>query len=92
MRSFKSGSAIVAVPRLVAGLTDRREVDPLGEAVWQDTWLLLPNSQKGDQCRNIFTGEKLAVEEREGLTGLAASSVFSSFPVALLELPAAASV
>jgi (1->4)-alpha-D-glucan 1-alpha-D-glucosylmutase len=85
MRSFKSDSAVVAVARLIAGLTGGREVAPFGEAVWKDTWLPLPNSQVGDSYRNIFTNEKIPVEEREGLTGLSAASVFQSFPVALLE-------
>ena len=85
MRSFKSDSAVVAVPRLIAGLTGGREAAPFGEAVWKDTWLPLPNSRKGDSYRNIFTGEKIVAEERGGLTGLTVASFFQSFPVALLE-------
>jgi (1->4)-alpha-D-glucan 1-alpha-D-glucosylmutase len=57
---------------------------PLGEAVWQDTRLVLSNLDPGLRWRNLFTGELLAPVQREGECCLAASDVFAHFPVALL--------
>jgi (1->4)-alpha-D-glucan 1-alpha-D-glucosylmutase len=85
-RRLSNQTIIVAVPRLVAGLTDGIEQAPLNEAIWQDTWLILPDDQPDHNYRNLFTGEMLAVHRRENLTGLPLSAIFSCFPVALLEL------
>ncbi len=83
-REFGPHAVIVAVPRLVAGLTNRVTKAPIGEGVWQDTWLALPNSRSGDRYLNVFTGEILTVAANQDLTGLPLSAVFGNFPLALL--------
>jgi (1->4)-alpha-D-glucan 1-alpha-D-glucosylmutase len=84
-RELGSSAIVVVVPRLVVGLTDKREQPPLGEKVWKDTWLVLPNGQPGDRYRNVFTGERLSAVKRENSIGLPLSAIFGCFPVSLLE-------
>ena len=76
--------ALVAVPRLLAGLTSDPDRWPPGPEAWQDTRLILAGIAPGTRWRNLFTGEVLAAEGRDGQTSLAAADVFASFPVALL--------
>ena len=76
--------AVVAVPRLVAGLAPDPSRPPLGLEVWQDTRLILPGVDPGTRWRHAFTGEILVAEDRDGQPSLAAADVFAHFPVALL--------
>ncbi len=84
-RKLGSRSVIVAVPRLLVGLTGGIEREPLGKEIWKDTWLVLPNDLPDCRYRNLFTEEILPVQKREGLTGLPLSAIFGCFPVALLD-------
>lgn len=79
-RRLGDPEAIVAVPRLVAGLM-REGAMPLGE-VWGDTRLCLPPDAAGARYQNVFTGESL-VPSGDGLA-LRCADLFASFPVALL--------
>jgi (1->4)-alpha-D-glucan 1-alpha-D-glucosylmutase len=74
---------IVAVPRLVAGLTRNSTIAPLGTEAWGDTHMTLPQSG-GQGYRDIFTGETIGVPKRSPVLFLA--DVFRTFPVAALEL------
>ena len=76
--------AVVVAPRLLVGLTSRREQAPMGLAVWQDTWLVLPETSPGQRYRHLFTGEVFAVGDRDGQAGLPLAQVLGNFPVALL--------
>jgi (1->4)-alpha-D-glucan 1-alpha-D-glucosylmutase len=84
-RSRGAGRLVVAVPRLVVGLTGGVERHPLGEEVWLDTKLILPAGPPAGTYRSVFTGEEFRVQEHEGLTGMSLASLFDCFPVALLE-------
>ena len=76
--------AVVAVPRLAAGLLGRDEsILPLGPEVWRDTYLLLPPGAVDGVLYNILTGEELR-PAGDGNRHLAAADFFRSFPVALL--------
>lgn len=79
-REHGDDTAIVVVPRLVVGLTDGQERPPVGPEVWGDTWMEVP----AGRYRNVFTGEDLVAEEREGTSGLPLAAVLGHFPVALL--------
>jgi (1->4)-alpha-D-glucan 1-alpha-D-glucosylmutase len=83
MRKRDGATALVVVPRLVAGLTGGAEQPPLGPA-WDDTWLLLPPEERGQTYRQQFTGETFVVAERDGGWGLPLSAVLGTFPLALL--------
>jgi (1->4)-alpha-D-glucan 1-alpha-D-glucosylmutase len=84
-RRMGSHIVLVAVPRLPVGLTDGIEREPLGEIVWQGTWLILPKEWSNHRYRNLFTGEVLSVGKRPEYALLPLSAVFQCFPVALLE-------
>jgi (1->4)-alpha-D-glucan 1-alpha-D-glucosylmutase len=76
---------IVAVPRLVMGLTRKEPVDPIGPEVWSDTRLLLPDAEPGTRYRDVFSGETIkALADDDGAI-LPIAEVFAAFPFALLE-------
>ena len=75
---------MVAVPRLVVGLSRDPSRPPLGLEVWQDTRLILTGIAPGTRWRHAFTGEVLVAEGRDGQPFLAAADVFANFSVALL--------
>lgn len=74
-RQSEGRRAVVAVPRLTAKLTPGEGL-PLGEAVWGDTRVALPDAGEGRRWRDAFTGEEVA----DGGVG----RLFGCFPVALL--------
>lgn len=79
------------VPQMLAAtffsrLAQFPEEPPIGEEVWQDASLVLPDGTAGQCYRNIFTGETVTAVESEGVAALPLSHIFASFPVALLEL------
>jgi (1->4)-alpha-D-glucan 1-alpha-D-glucosylmutase len=76
---------IVAVPRLVVGLTRKELVDPIGQEVWGDTRLLLPDAEPGTRYRDIFTGETIKVSASADGANLPMAEIFAAFPFALLE-------
>ncbi len=86
-RRLEAEAAVVVVPRLLVGLTGGREEPPTGPGVWHDTWLPLPDEDRGRRYRHAFTGEVLAVEERDGRPGLALAVVLGSFPLAVRSQP-----
>jgi (1->4)-alpha-D-glucan 1-alpha-D-glucosylmutase len=76
---------LVAVPRFLSGLIRNLEEIPLGESIWKDSCLLLPEEISGKTFRNIFTGETLQQTETNRERALPLCQVFSNFPVAMLE-------
>jgi len=80
------GHQVVAVvPRLLVGLTNGSMSPPLGEEVWQDTTLVLPDETVGRPYRNIFTEEIVYSVQGERYAVLPVGKVLANFPVALLE-------
>jgi (1->4)-alpha-D-glucan 1-alpha-D-glucosylmutase len=79
-RSLAGRWVLAMVPRLVSQLALGDE-PPMGEGVWQDTVLRLPDGAPR-KWKNAFTGEFLSVGS--GTSGLSLGAVFRSFPVALL--------
>ncbi len=78
-RRYERRDVLVIVPRLVAGLLPDAAVAPLGERVWGDTRILLPDAPA--QCyRHGLTGE--CVQVTDGSLRLA--HVFADAPVAIL--------
>jgi (1->4)-alpha-D-glucan 1-alpha-D-glucosylmutase len=84
-RTFGEDSLVVGVPRLVVGLLGGREDPPLGEAVWKDTRVRVPEEWVGRKYRNQFTGEELEVRSGGGSAGFSLGDLFGNFPVALLK-------
>ena len=75
----------MAAPRLVAGLTNRELVDPIGSAVWDDTRLILADAAEGTRYRDNFTGAVIGDDAESGGAGLPLAEVFSVLPFAMLE-------
>lgn len=74
-RTSGNQTLIVAVPRLLVGLTNGEMQPPVGD-VWGDTVLFVPEGQ----YRNVLTGKEISVGGE-----LALRDVFARFPVAMLE-------
>jgi len=83
VRRREGRRALVAVPRLLAGLIPQDGALPLGPEIWQDIGLILPATTPGERWRNLFTGEVLITSEIHGQPFLPAAEVFANFPVAL---------
>ncbi|MDX2243019.1 MAG: malto-oligosyltrehalose synthase [Leptolyngbyaceae cyanobacterium bins.302] len=76
-RHYQQQWAIAIAPRFLTSLIQPGE-DPLGEAVWQDTHLLLPDGAP-TQWKNVLTEQPLTTTNT-----LAIGSALAHFPVALL--------
>jgi maltooligosyltrehalose synthase len=74
-------AVIVAAVRMVA-LTVGAERLPVGEGVWGDTRVPVPDERPGGRYRDVFTGAVHVVDEQGGLW---LRDVLSVLPVALLE-------
>ena len=83
-RIYEDRELLVVVPRLVVGLTDGIEQPPLGEDVWGDSTLELPEAMQSRSFRNLLTGATLHVASDQQNPRLALAEVFKDFPVALL--------
>jgi (1->4)-alpha-D-glucan 1-alpha-D-glucosylmutase len=88
-------NTIIVVPRLLARLTKNTLTLPLGEEVWKNASLVLPDIEAKteiskeeavlERYRNIFTGEILETVIQAGQIILPLEKVLANFPVALLE-------
>jgi (1->4)-alpha-D-glucan 1-alpha-D-glucosylmutase len=75
--------AVVVVPRLVATLKPDGD-PPVGEAVWGDTRIQVPES--APRCyQHRLTGRCVPVHEDAGRTWIKAADVFKAFPIGFLE-------
>ncbi|HEX9112481.1 MAG TPA: malto-oligosyltrehalose synthase [Terriglobales bacterium] len=81
----KSGttSALVVIPRLVAGLLNDIDLPPIGPRIWDDTYVLLPLRNGSEKCRNAFTGEVLDLQKTDEYAQIGVSKALAQFPVAL---------
>jgi (1->4)-alpha-D-glucan 1-alpha-D-glucosylmutase len=82
-RSAGERSMVVAAPRLVAGLLSGPDRMPVGEELWQDTFLALPHGI-GARFRDALTGAEVMAQERHGVLGIGVGELFRDLPVALL--------
>jgi (1->4)-alpha-D-glucan 1-alpha-D-glucosylmutase len=84
-RSLNGSSIIVVAPRFCSRLIVDSDGLPLGPDVWRDTRIMLPHGNAADSYRNIFTGEVLRFDHKEGQLSLDLQEILQLFPVALLE-------
>jgi (1->4)-alpha-D-glucan 1-alpha-D-glucosylmutase len=84
-RSDNESSVLVVVPRFCTRLVRDSAALPLGPVVWLDTRIVQPIDTAASSYRNVFTGELLAPDQREGGPGLALQEILSVFPAALLK-------
>jgi (1->4)-alpha-D-glucan 1-alpha-D-glucosylmutase len=83
-RIHEDSRVLTVVPRLTASLMGGDQRPPLGEGVWTDTWMSVPDDTAEIVYRNLYTGEILTPVEREGVAALNLKDVLARFPVALL--------
>jgi (1->4)-alpha-D-glucan 1-alpha-D-glucosylmutase len=83
-RRFGERWVVAAAPRLLARILPPGR-PPLGEPVWKDAFLSLPQGTPV-HWHNILSGENLsACETKGGQMGLALHQIFKTCPVALME-------
>jgi (1->4)-alpha-D-glucan 1-alpha-D-glucosylmutase len=84
IRKHEGASALIVVPRLVAGLLDGKDGPPVGPEIWRDTKILLSPYDNSLAYRNVLTGAEL-IGQPSGSSGFEAalSDVLANFPVAL---------
>jgi (1->4)-alpha-D-glucan 1-alpha-D-glucosylmutase len=83
-RAADGETVIAAVPRMVASIFPA-EPGSSGPSIWGDTGLEFPVARPGSAYRNLFTGETVHPVAVDGRPACAASDLFATFPVALLE-------
>jgi (1->4)-alpha-D-glucan 1-alpha-D-glucosylmutase len=83
-RRCGSESILVVIPRLYARLLGEREPLPLGERVWGDTAIGLPEKLRGRRWTNVLDGVAIDTQSRAGGHFVAVSQALANFPVALL--------
>jgi (1->4)-alpha-D-glucan 1-alpha-D-glucosylmutase len=82
-RVHEGDAALVVVPRLTVGLCGwEGHPLPLGEDVWGETRLSLPDALAGVHLEDVLTGAELDVAP--GCRTLPVASVLADFPAALL--------
>src|SRR6185295_15521583 len=75
----RDGSAVIAVaPRLFASLMREDDIAPIGERVWGEASISLPDGLTGE-LHNILTGERFPAHAK-----LPLAQLLGRFPVALL--------
>jgi len=83
-RTYDKSVVLLVVPRLVATLVPDAEVPPIGERVWTDTRLAVPETDA--RCyRQVLTDECVKVSWQDGITSVRLADVFAHLPVAMLE-------
>jgi (1->4)-alpha-D-glucan 1-alpha-D-glucosylmutase len=82
-RRSEETSAIIIVPRLVAGLLGESGLAPVGANVWGDTHISLPNRNRSIKYQNVFTGEILTSRNADDKCIIDLPVALKEFPVAL---------
>ncbi|HYU47266.1 MAG TPA: malto-oligosyltrehalose synthase [Terriglobales bacterium] len=79
-RSSADKTAVIVVPHLIVGLLNGADVVPVGDEVWFDTRLVVPNGKSSRRYRNIFTTGVVQTEDK----AIEISKILTQFPAALL--------
>jgi len=82
VRRHAGKSVLAVVPRLVTNLVHRGQF-PIGQEVWQDTVIMLPDGAPG-RWRNVLTDETVTARQAGPNQVLDAAAVFQTLPVAVL--------
>jgi (1->4)-alpha-D-glucan 1-alpha-D-glucosylmutase len=82
-RVHKNRAILVIVPRLVFGLMEGEELQPIGAEVWKKTVVCLAPAFMSRWC-NVLTGENVTSFEHQGGAVIEVSHALNSFPVAML--------
>lgn len=85
LRQTTDKACLVVLPRFLTSLHPDPTTLPVGESVWEQTWISLPSELTTRPLRNIFTHEIVTPQNESGMIRLSVAKVFSHFPFALLE-------
>ena len=83
-RGYSGHEAIVATPRLLAGLLPDAGTAPLGDRVWGDTRLSLPTPAAG-RYHNVMADRCVPLQRDGDRVLIRAADLFETFPIALIE-------
>ena len=83
-RRHNGDIALAIVPRLATRLGANPPALPLGESVWKDTRVSLPEMPAGLAWHNVFTGQVPSPIHEANQAAFSLAEVFADFPVALL--------
>jgi (1->4)-alpha-D-glucan 1-alpha-D-glucosylmutase len=83
-RPFEHDVVVVAVPRLCATLLGDKKQYPIGQEVWGQTVLPIPDEIRCPEFRNVLTGEKVLLQADDSAAFISAADLLGNFPVALL--------
>jgi (1->4)-alpha-D-glucan 1-alpha-D-glucosylmutase len=83
-RATKGAASLTVVGRLMAAVAAGRTL-PIGEAIWTDTRLPLPQTLPFTRYRDVLTGRVIQAETTTGAPVLQIAHAFANLPVAVLE-------
>ena len=83
-RAWKGDAVIALAARFFTQLGDAAQL-PIGNQVWHETAVLLPEELKNGSFRDVLTGQVIQGNKQQGKRGLSLAEVFAHLPVALLE-------
>jgi (1->4)-alpha-D-glucan 1-alpha-D-glucosylmutase len=83
IRKHEHQLALCVIPRLIASLVPSGNHLPVGQEIWGDTRIELPEAFKDASLENILTGEVIAAHRSAGSVSVQLSEAFASLPVAL---------
>lgn len=84
-RKSEGKVVLVVVPRFLTRILKGSNEIPLGQEIWGNSRILIPEEISAKKFINIFTGEMIAETKQDGRRGLTLGEIFANFPVALLE-------
>ncbi|MGE3939756.1 MAG: malto-oligosyltrehalose synthase [Nitrospirales bacterium] len=85
MRSYQNQHCLIVFPRFLTGLKFEPGHLPIGEPVWNQTWLNIPSDLGIETWRNVYTQQPLTLQKHSNMIDLPISMIFQHFPFALLE-------
>jgi (1->4)-alpha-D-glucan 1-alpha-D-glucosylmutase len=83
-RSTEGSASLTVVGRLMASVAAGRNL-PIGESIWADTHVPLPQAIPFSRYRDVLTGCLIQTEMMMGVPVLEMSRAFANLPVAVLE-------
>ncbi len=79
IRNFENKSAVIIVPRLVYHMISLKNPFPLGEDIWKDTRIILPEKFNELSWQDIFTRKIFTASETQNI-----GNILGNFPVSVL--------
>jgi len=77
---------LIVAPVLLAELTQKDRIKPLGIEAWGDTRIILPKEQPGHTYRDIFTEQSITTSQQADKVSLSVAEILNNFPVSVLNL------